>query len=343
MIMDNDENKKDLILPILSDTIFMERFYGMEIFCPIDEACETLQRIKILDHKNFVVNNTRIEYDETYGAIYKGLNKYTAERYVYNHKYYVAGELYVNYDTFEVAKLKRFTPTQLEFDNGKTYGMNKFYRRVKERCTWDSRGHWVDHYNMWLRLGDNRVDNFIIDKRVISKHKLLEKSDVKNIWGMYYTVIYDLEDRCISEPREVNSYGTKIRIENHDKWIDTTDPEDLKKYKFYRFNKTKTKLTLKEIEISDLYTNIDKSLDLNAIGENNMIVFRIKDDDKYYISTGNTTAESINGWDYEAYKEQTYPINTTPDKLTKLYVINSGEIFDEIKPLAMFLSDTDCY
>lgn len=334
--MNNDENKKDLILPILSDTIFMERFYGMEIFCPIDETCETLQRIKILDHKNFVVNNARLEYDETHGAMYKGLNKYTADRYVYNHKYYVAGKLYVNYDTFEVAKLKRFTPTELVFDNGKTYGMNNFYRRVRELCAWDSRGHWVEHYNMWLRLGDNRVDNFIIDKRVISKDKLLEKC---GSWGMYYTVIYDLEDQCISEPSEVNSYGTKIRIENHSKWIDTTDPLDLKKYKFYRFNKTKTKLTLKEIEISDLYTDIDKSLDLNAIGENKMMVFRIKNDDKYYISTGDTSAESFHGWDYEAYKEQKYPIITTPDQLTELYVINSDEIFYEIKPLAMFLSE----
>lgn len=339
MIMNNNENEKDLILPILSGTIFMERFYGMEIFCPVDEAGETLQRIKILDHKNFVVNNTRLEYDDNYGVTYKGLSKYTAEKYVYNHKYYVAGELYVNYETFEVAKLKRFTPTELTFDNGETYGMNNFHHRYKERSHWDNRGYWVDRYNMWLRLGDNMVDNFIIDKRVISKDKLLEKSDAKNIWGMYYTVIYDLEDQCISEPREVNSYGTKIRIENHDKWIDTTDPEDLKKYKFYRFNKTKTKLTLKEIEISDLYTDIDKSLDLNAIGENKMIVFRIKDDDKYYISTDYTTAESIHGWDYKAYKEQTYPIITTPDQLTELYVINSGEILYEIKPLAAYLSE----
>ena len=337
MIMNNEENKKDLILPILSDTIFMERFYGMEIFCPVDEAGETLQRIKILDHKNFVVNNTRLEYDETYGVMYKGLNKYTAERYVYNHKYYIAGKLYVNYDTFEVAKLKRFTPTQLEFDNGETYGMNKFYRRDRERSHWSNSVHWADHYNMWLRLGDNRVnDNLIINKPVISKHKLLERC---NVWSMYYTVIYDLEDQCFSEPREVNSYGTKIRIENHDKWIDTTDPEDLKKYKFYRFDKTKTKLTLKEIKISDLYTDIDKSFDLNAIGKNNMIAFRIKDDDKYYISTGDTTAESIHGWDYEAYKEWANPIITTPDQLTELYVINSGEIFDEIKPLAAFLSE----
>ena len=340
MIMNNDENKKDLILPILSDTIFMERFYGMEIFCPVDEAGETLQRIKILDHKNFVVNNTRLEYNETYGIMYKGLNRYTAERYVYNHKYYVAGEMYVNCDTYEVAKLKRFTPTELTFDNGETYGMNNFYRRVRERSHWSNSGHWVDHYNMWLRLDDNRVDNFIVNKRVISKDKLLEKSIIGGCsWGMYYTVIYDLEDQCISEPREVNDYGTKIRIENHDKWIDTTDPEDLKKYKFYRFNKTKTKLTLKEIEISDLYTDIDKSLDLNAIGKNNMIVFRIKDDDKYYISTDYTTAESFHGWDYESYKEQTYPIIATPDQLTELYVINSNEIFDEVRPLAAFLSE----
>lgn len=340
MIMNNEENKKDLILPILSDTIFMERFYGMEIFCPVDEAGETLQRIKILDHKNFVVNNTRLEYDETYGVMYKGLNRYTAERYVYNHKYYVTGEMYVNYDTFEVAKLKRFTPTQLEFDNGETHGMNKFYRRVRERKPWSSSSHYVDRYNMWLRLGDNRVDNSIVDKRVISKDKLLEKGIIGGCsWGMRYTVIYDLEDQCISEPRDVNDNGTKIKIEYRDRWIDTTDPEDLKKYKFYRFNKTKTKLTLKEIEISDLYTDIDKSLDLNAIGKNNMIVFRIKDDDKYYISTGDTTAESVHGWDYEAYKEQTYPIIATPDQLTELYVINSGEIFDEIKPLAMFLSE----
>ena len=335
MIM-NDENKKDLILPILPDTVFLERFYGMEIFCPVDEAGETLQRVKILDHKNFVVNNTRLEYDETYGVMYKGLNRYTAERYVYNHKYYIAGKLYVNHDTFEVAKLKRFTPTELTFDNGETYGMNNFYRRVRERQPWASSAHYVDHYNMWLRLGDNRVDNFIVDKRIISKDKLLERC---GSWGKYYTVIYDLEDQCISEPREVNDYGTKIRIENHDKWIDTTDPEDLKKYKFYRFNKTKTKLTLKEIEVSDLYTDIDKSLDLNAIGKNKMMVFRVKDDDRYYISTGDTTAESIHGWDYKSYKEQTYPINVTPDQLTELYVINSGEIFDEIKPLAMYLTE----
>lgn len=335
--MNNDEKNKDLILPILADTIFMERFYGMEIFCPIDEAGETLQRIKILDHKNFVVNNTRLEYDETYGTIYKGLNRYTADRYVYNHKYYVAGEMYVNYDTFEVAKLKTFTPTELTFDNGETYGMNKFYYRDREWSHFTNSGHYVDHYNMWLRLGDNRVnDNFIVDKCVISKDKLLERC---NVWSMYYTVIYDLEDQCISEPREVNSNRTKIRIENHDKWIDTTDPEDLKKYKFYRFNKTKTKLTLKEIKISDLYADIDKSLDLNAIGENNMIVFRIKDDDKYYINTGNTTAESVHGWDYKAYKEQTNPIITTPDQLTELYVINSGEILDEVHPLAAFLSE----
>ena len=337
--MNNDENKKELILPILSDTIFMERFYGMEIFCPVDEAGETLQRIKILDHKNFVANNTRLEYDDNYGATFKGLSKYTAEKFVYNHKYYVAGKMYVNCDTYEVAKLKRFTPTELTFDNGETYGMNNFYRRDREWSHFTNSGHWVDHYNMWLRLDDNRVDNFIVDKRVISKDKLLERCTDNNVWGMRYTVIYDLEDQCISEPRDVNDYGTKIKIEYHDRWIDTTDPEDLKKYKFYRFNKTKTKLTLKEIEISDLYTDIDKSLDLNAIGKNNMMVFRIKDDDKYYISTDCTTAESIHGWDYESYKERTYPIIATPDQLTELYVINSGEIFDEVRPLAAYLSE----
>ena len=72
-----------------------------------------------------------------------------------------------------------------------------------------------------------------------------------------------------------------------------------------------------------------------------MMVFRIKDDDKYYISTDCTTAESIHGWDYKAYKEQRYPIIATPDQLTELYVINSGEIFDEVRPLAMYLSDED--
>jgi hypothetical protein len=33
-----------------------------------------------------------------------------------------------------------------------------------------------------------------------------------------------------------------------------------------------------------------------------MMVFRVKDDDRYYISTGDTPAESIHGWDYESYK-----------------------------------------
>lgn len=306
----NDKTNDNKIYPLISNKYFYEKFYGMEIFCPIDEDSNMFQRIKIIDHLHFQVGDTVLEYDDTIDPLlFKNLERFTSENFIFNPKYYIEGERYINYDTGSVARLKKFTPTKLIFTNDYISNIHELYRVDR------SYGHNIDRVCVWLGLGKNRIDDVVVNKQVISKEKLTE--------GFRYSapsiIIHDLKNGIITSPRDVSPDRTKIKLQYNDEWIDIHD----EKYKYYQIKKTKSKLHLKEINIDDLKSDYNKSFDADVLGNAGMIVFRTTADNTYFVSRNGVDAEKMHAETDENRGEY-----ISADDVSAVYIVDDSVIYD---------------
>ena len=294
--------------PLLSSTFFHKRFYGMEIFVPISEDSNLFQRVKIIDHSHFQVGDEILEYADTIDQyLFENLKRFTSENTVFDSKYYIEGERYINCHSHHVARLKKFTPTELTFTNN-------YVSDIQSLCMTDMiyPGHKIDFIDIWLRLGENRIKDVVSDKQVISEDKVLKES----AYNIPSIIIYDLEKGDITSPRKVSPDRTRIQLSNNNDWIDISDD----RFKFYQMKKSKTKIQLKEINIADLKSDCKKSFDVNAIGEDKMLVVRTFNDDKYYVSI-NEDAEKI-----YAKNEDAGCIYISADEVSAIYIVDTSDI-----------------
>lgn len=294
------------ISPLLSSIFFSERFYGMELFCPISEDSNMFQRVKIIDHSHFQIGDEILEYADTIDQyLLENLKRFTSENIIFNPKYYITGERYVNYHSGYVARLKEFTPTELTFTNNRFSDIHRLYRTEMQYS-----GYKTEFVDIWLRLGENRIKDVVSDKQVISEDKLTKTYDD----DILSIIVYDLEKGAITSPRKVSSDRTKIKLRINNEWIDIHND----RYKYYQMKKTKSKVQLKEINIDDLKSDCAKSFDVNAIGENKLLVVRTSNDDKYFVSI-NQDAEKIYA------KHEDCCRNILPDEVSAIYIVDISD------------------
>lgn len=296
--------------PLISSSIFFcERFYGMEIFCPISEDSNLFQRVKIIDHSHFQVGDEILEYDDTVDQyLFENLKRFTSETTIFNPEYYINGEKYVNYYSGHVAELKKFAPTELTFTNGYISDIHQLYRTERMYS-----GYNTGFVDVWLRLGENRIKDIVSDKQVISEDKLIRKYDD------YYTpsiIIYDLKNGVITSPQKVSPDRTKIKLNINDEWIDIHNNG----YKYYQLRRTKAKVQLKEINIDDLKSDCTKSFDFNTIGEDKLLVVKTFNDDKYFVSV-DRDAEKICGKGEDGNHR-----NILADEVSAIYIVDISDI-----------------
>ena len=320
--MNNTNDNK--ISPLLTSTYFCERFYGMEMFCPIGENISVFQHVKIIDHSHFQVGDEILEYSDD-GTIsqylFENLTRFTSNNIIFNPEYYINGEMYVNYHNGYVAKLKKFTPTELTFTDGYISDIHQLY--MTERAY---SGHRTDIVDIWLKLGENRIKDIVSNKQVISEDKLTKTYD-------YYIpsiIIYDLENGVITNSRKVSPDRTKINLNINNEWIDIHD----NRYKYYQIKRTKYKVQLKEINIDDLKSDYDKSFDVNVIGENKLLVVRTFDDDKYFVSM-DRDAEKIYSKDEDGNCR-----NILADEVSEIYIVDTSDI-DNLIQMAKIIQLND--
>lgn len=318
-----------MILPIKESVIFDDRFHGMEVYCPVDEESNMFHRIKILDHTRYLINGqeTMVYDDNIDSFLFKNLDRFAHHKFIFNSEYYKVGERYVNSTTFETAILKSYTPTTLIFDSEQKSVTSELYTRHIER-NFGSRSK----INIWLRLGENRINEFIIDKPVISERKLLERIDEP--YGEPAILLYNKKEKTVMYPnsisgaRNVISLGHKIHV---DKLVD--------EYSIYRISKTRNGLKMKEIDISDLYSGT-KSIDMNneLIYEGSAIVVVKKKDDPLYYAARQYTAEGVTTKKiernkYHVLREGDNYFDITIEEMKEFYVINYHKILESIQPI----------
>lgn len=316
--MNNTNDNK--ISPLLTSTHFCERFYGMEIFCPIGENSNVFQRVKIIDHSHFQVGDEILEYDDTTNQyLFETLKRFTSDNTIFNPEYYIEGEMYVNYYSRCVSELKKFTPTELTF----TDYISDIHRLYRTEMS--SFGHRTGFANIWFRLGENRVNDIVTDKQVISEDKLTKESDdyIPSI------IIHDLVTGSITKAIKMSADRTRIKLHLNNEWIDIHN--DM--YKYYQIKRTKSKVHLKEININDLKSDCKKSFDVNAIGENKLIVVKTFDDDKYFVSV-DRDAEKM----YTKDEDGTFR-NISADEVSDIYVVDASDIDHLIQIAKIMLSD----
>lgn len=294
--------------PLLSSTFFRKRFYGMEIFVPISEDSNLFQRVKIIDHSHFQVGDEILEYADTIDQyLFENLKRFTSENTIFDPEYYIEGERYINYHSHHVAKLKKFTPTELTFTND-------YVSDIQWLCMTEMiyPGHKIEFVDVWLRLGENRIKDVVSDKQVISEDKLTKECG----YNIPSIIIYDLEKGDITSPTRMSFDRTKVQLSNNNDWIDIND----NRYKYYQMKKTKTKVRLKEINIVDLKSDCNKSFDVNVIGEDKMLVVRTFNDDKYYVSMCQD-AEKI-----DVKHEDGERRNISADEVSAVYIVDTSDI-----------------
>ncbi|MBR5296357.1 MAG: hypothetical protein IKU29_00600 [Parabacteroides sp.] len=319
----NNTNDNNVISPLLSSRFFCERFYGMEIFCPISKDSNLFQRVEIIDHAHFQIGDKILEYGDSMDDKYllKNLERFTSENSIFNPEYYIEGERYMNWYLGCVTKLKKFTPTELTFDNSYSSDIYELYKKERTRS-----GYTSEFVSIWLRLGKNRIDDIVSDKQVISKDKLTETYD-DNIPSI---IIHDLEEGTIVRPRDISPDRTKLDI-NYT-WTDI----HADRYKYYQIKKTKSKVHLKAINIDDLKSDYKKSFDFNGIGEKDLLVIKTFNDDKYFVSN-DRDAEKISAKN----EDGKYRI-ISADEVSAIYVVDMPNMDDLIQTARIIQITHDC-
>ena len=307
----NNTNNNNVISPLLTSRFFCERFYGMEIFCPVGEDSNLFQRVKIIDYSHFQIGDQILEYGDSIDQyLLKNLKRFTSENSIFNPEYYIKGERYVNWYLGCVAELRGFTPTELTFEDNYYSDIHRLYRNERT-CS----GNTSEFVSVWLRLGKNRIDDIVSDKQVISKDKLTETYD-DNVPSI---IIHDLEDGTITQPRDISPDRTMLDI-NYT-WVDIHDD----RYKYYQLKKTKSKVQLKAINIDDLKSDYKKSFDFNGVGEKDLLVIKTFDDDKYFVSN-DRDAEKI----YSKNEDGKFR-NISADEVSVIYVVDMSNMNDLIQ------------
>ena len=317
-----------MILPIKESVIFDERFHGMEIYCPVDEDSNMFHRIKIIDHTRYLINGqeTMVYDDNIDSFLFKNLDRFAHHKFIFNSEYYKVGERYVNSITYETAILKSYSPTTLIFDSEQTSVTSELYTRQLDR-NFGSRSQ----INIWLSLGENCINEFIIDKPVISERKLLERIDEP--YGEPAILLYNKKEKTVIHPHRIS--GARNVINDREIQVDELADE----FRIYRISKTRNGLNMKEIDISDLYAGT-RSIDMNdeLINEGSAIVVVKKKGDHLYYASRQYTAEGVTTRKIERNKyhvlcEGTVYFNITIEEMTEFYVINHGELLKEIMPV----------
>jgi len=318
----NNTNDNNVISPLLTSRFFCERFYGMEIYCPISEDNNMFQLVRIMDHSHFKIGDQILEYGDSIDQyLFKNLKRFTSENSIFNPEYYIEGERYVNWHMGCVAKLKKFTPTELTFTNNCFSDIHRLYREERTHA-----GYTSEFVSVWLKLGKNRIDDIVSDKQVISKDKLTETydDDVPSI------IIHDLEEGTINRPRDVSPDRTKLDI-NYT-WVDI----HANRYKYYQLKKTKSKVQLKAINIDDLKSDYKKSFDFNGVDKNDLLVIKTFDDDKYFVSN-DRDAEKI-----YSKNEDGKCRYISADEVSAIYVVDIPNMDDLIQTAKIIQITHEC-
>jgi len=311
-----------MILPIKESMIFDERFHGMEVYCPIDEESNMFHRIKILDHTRYLINGqeTMVYDDNIDSFLFKNLDRFAHHKFIFNDEYYKVGERYVNSITYETAILKSYTPTTLIFDSDQKSVTSKLYTRQLDRNFGSS-----SQIKIWLRLGENRINEFIIDKPVISERKLLERIDGSD--GDRAILLYNKKEKTVIEPYNIS--GARNVINNNQIQVDKLADE----YRIYRISKTRNGLNMKEIDISDLYSGT-KSIDMKDGLEygleyrSHIVVVKKKSDHLYYASR-QYTAEGVT----TKKLERNNYFDIAIEEMEEFYVVDYYKILKSITPV----------
>ena len=318
-----------ILLPIKDSVIFDERFHGMEVYCPIDEESNMFHRIKIIDHTKYLINGqeTMVYDDNIDPFLFKNLNRFAHHKFIFNDEYYKVGERYVNSTTYETAILKSYTPTTLIFDSEQKSVTSELYTRHFDRMFGGS----ISKINIWLSLGENRINEIIIDKPVISERKLLERIDEP--YGEPAILLYNKKEKTVIHPHSIS--GARNVINSQEIQVDKLVDE----YSIYRISKTRNGLKMKEIDISDLYSgtkSIDMNNELNYEGSA-IVVVKKKGDPLYYTARQYTaegvTTKKIERNKYHVLREGDHYFDITIEEMKEFYVINYAEILEKIKPV----------
>ena len=317
-----------MILPIKESVIFDERFHGMEVYCPVYEESNMFHRIKILDHTRYLINSQEamVNNDDIDQFLLKNLSRFAHHKFIFNDEYYKVGERYVNSTTYETAILKSYTPTTLIFDSEQKSVTSELYTRQLDH-NFGSRSQ----IKIWLRLGENRINEFIIDKPVISERKLLER--INEPYGEPAILLYDKKEKTVTQPHNIS--GARNVINSREIQVDKLADE----YRIYRISKTRNGLNMKEIDISDLYAG-PKSIDMNneLMYEGSAIVVVKKKDDPLYYTARQYTAEGVTTKriernKYHVLREGEHFFDITIEEMQELYVINYYKMLEKIKPV----------
>ena len=314
---------------LIDCNMFIDRVHGLTMLIPVDDNPNIFQKVKIIDCIHYELNETVYDCNEV--KVPKELERFLINVYAFNPDYYIPGKMYVNNLSGVVDKLKSVSTDLLIFENGHKENIDNVYDRDRRRFS-----DLIDQLDLWLQLGDNRINDAISHKRVISKEKLISgfNTDDYKLKGVSKFYFHDIENGTVYVPTNISKNRKVISIEycrdmEDKKYIINVDDIG-KTLELNELMMTKTCLKMKKQNIDRLYSDNQLSLNFDIIGENIMVVCRTHNCDKYFTSFGDMfNAEELRGYYYYGAKNEKRECASVDfNDITEFYIIDTKLDYD---------------
>lgn len=304
--------------------MFIDRVHGLTMFVPLDDNPNIFQKAKIIDSLHYEINETVYNCNDV--KVPKELERFLIKIFSFNPEYYIPGKMYVNNLSGIVDKLKSVSADLLIFENGHEENISDVYDRERRRFA-----DLIDQLDLWLQLGDNRINDAVSHKRVISKEKLIsgfntDEYKFKDVSKFYF---HDIENGTVYVPTNISKNRKDISIEYYRELDDKKyiiNVDDIgEKFQLNELIIAKTGLKMKKQNINRLYSDNQLSLNFDIIGENIMVVCRTHNDDRYFTSFGDMfNAEELRGYYYyEKKTEKRECASIDFNDITEFYIIDT--------------------
>jgi hypothetical protein len=308
--------------------MFIDRVHGLTMLIPVDDNPNIFQKVKIIDCVHYELNETVYSCNEV--KVPKELERFLIDAFAFNPDYYIPGKMYVNNLSGVVDKLKSVSTDLLIFENGHKENINDVYDRDRRHFA-----NLIDQLDLWFQLGDNRINDAISHKRVISKEKLTSifNADDYTINSVPKFYFHDIENSTVYVPTNIAGNRKDISIEycrhlGDKKYIINVDDIG-KKFQLNELIMTKTGLKMEKQNIDRLYSDNQLSLNFDVIGENIMVVCRTHNCDKYFTSIGDMfNAEELRGYYYGTKNEKRECASVDFNDISEFYIIDTQIDYD---------------
>lgn len=318
-----DKNK----LPIISQYIFNDKLFGMELYIPISKDHEdVLRKVKIIDALHFEACDGIHDVSEIDQNNFGELIRIADKDMIFNPEYYIPGNLYVRYssgDTSFIDELVEYTPKHLDFA--------KHYCDIDDTWREYHRGGYGmggEFFKLWIEFGPNRVEEVISDEPVLVSDDIECRRSEKTIFEQ--VLFYDKKGGHVYRVRDISrDRKTDITLEDINGWnslLHLGCDKFLKTMTPIKFVKSRGKLTIKECDISNYLTA--PSFNHQFEDEIRALIVKRKSDPEWYVAE-QSTAEwlSVIPAKNYSYKDKPDSITLEPGDVEEIYLITCPSNF----------------